>query len=680
MRPRIVTIVLFVLLALPSWAAADPADLLARYGHALKVVNQRHQVVSRLLDLVTEDQRSAFEQLRVSPSQARAIGKLLQGRDLSDWEQVRTDLSTELENILGPEQFDLVLELTPSPIQKERARAILEEASNTPEGAWARQCADELEAALSEEQRQELSFLLDLVKPSSASPVAPEPGAVKGRPERRLVRLQKNSLGEFFAEITPELDYGRHLPAHYRVVGGDANVLAAVAGLPVRLLGVYEGDVVRVAETKLLGPPPVLAVSGVDEVWRGRLPARVVSPGQVEVDLGRGRTLTASVGSELSGEFLLDGTFLVDEAGSSVVDYRTQPLPAAPAGGSARWLVQLSEPFLESIARQYLEDNDLAFGTVAVKDAGISLRDVSAGQARLFAVVSASQAGLPVFEGHIEVLVVPSLSQGKLALAPVPGSLALRSTFPLEASAPASWIAALERTMGAEYLSGMAVEVPSSKWFSEARFLTLSTPDRRTSLLAVASSQGSAVDPLRSRITAPAQFAVSLSEELINEVVQEELPGQLPILRDIPPDLELNQAVKLTKLEVTELELAFRDGLFRIDNCALALHWRWGLFGGVEPAARFSGTARVDGSGDPLDLKARLDVETLEFLSERIHEQTPEEQQELKDKMIKVIREHPVDLPAPSSFSLGSWAAVRLTSVASQASPSELVMEGRLEP
>ncbi|MEW6283007.1 MAG: hypothetical protein AB1758_30620, partial [Candidatus Eremiobacterota bacterium] len=726
-------------------------DLLLRYGSRLMAVEEKYAVVRRMLDVFTPEQIEALDKLRISPSQAEKLLRVLQdnwpegGLNEEGFKDLKKKVTTKFEDIMGSEQFDILLELSPSPQQWERLRNVLAQAASTPEGKLAWEASGELAASLTPDQKRTLDPFLNLAQPPKdpVQPLEEPPTTAPGKgpdPRRHFLFLRRTGLGDFYADITPGSDYSLHLPRTYRVEGGDPAILTAVSnesGIPTRLLGNWEGDVFRLARTSLVGPPPVMAMSGVYQISRGRLPARAVSvsPPVVELDAGRGQKITASLEFLTSreqkefeqvagGEFLVRGTLLVGSDKNTLVDLDFAPWQRPQAPVEASCLVQLTEEFFRHAASEYRLGHPDKFNfqgsggqagaplsqvSFQVTDVGVTLGGCQPGQLRLFGRASLAHTGLSVMEAEFEVVTSAEFVQQKLQLKPVPGTLELRVVHPVYAVAPPSWIKTLEQIMGSEYAQGTSFALPEkykdtvvksglleASQLDQLKLFTLPTDDRRTSLVTVAApsppapvanSAGQAaatpVDALQPRVESPAEFAVAFSDQAVTAALRRKVPEMLPIRKEVPADLQDQAGVKLTEFEVTELDLTYEQGLFRINNCVVNVYWSWGLFSGMEPGIRFKGTASLSGAGNPLKLSAHLQVADLEFLSPVILEQPPEEQQKNKEKLLKVLNERAMELPDPGHVEvpgLSERARLLPTAVKTTAAPPELLMQGRLEP
>lgn len=732
---------LFFLPLVPAPAGAQPAaevasasdlrrrDLLHRYGTRLKHAVQTHRTFERLCQVASDEQVAVFERLRISPKQARDLLKLVSENmpegplDDAGWKALRRKITPQAEDILGSEQFDTLLELMPSPQQRERIKVIFGQLGQTPEGKLALQAADELAAALSPEQAKWMDPILGLLK-QKAPPLkvdkkknGPRPKPPKLEYQRRLVHLRKDSLGDCYAEVDPEFDYALALPRTYRIAGVDPDVLSALSsseGLPARVLAHLKGDLLTVAKNSLLGPPSLLAVEAGRDSWHGRLPARKISdsPLALEVEMGRGKKLVTEVGPDERGalpslpgsEVWAEGNWVVNAGNGTLVDARFQPLQWPQEPSPAACLIQLSDEFLHRAAREYIvgHPDQLSGGKqvkVRVSDLGATLLDCAPGQVRVFGRMNLSHTGLEVAEVQFEMLVQPEFQKDRLRVRPLPGSLQIRTSFPLYAALPTSWLARAENILGQEYAQGVSLELPAEMrqkvvdsgileqaQLEQLKLYTWPSGDRRTGLLTLATPSNATVaaEVLRPRLNDPGEYNLVLSEAAINTALLKKIPPMLPIRRPIPEHLRNQDGVKLNEVEIPELELAFKDGLFEIRNCVVHVHWSYALFSGIEPAARLRGKAEVKAEGTPAKPKVHLNIEEVEFLSSRITGRSQSEQQKLKDRLIQALRDNPLEVAeVPSELEikqLSPRARLQITSIEARSQPSELVLQGRLAP
>lgn len=705
-------------------------DLLQRYSARLMEVNDKYGVFQKILDLANQDQIDALNSLRISPSQAMELVKLVQANlpsgPLDDvaMKNLQKTLQPQMEQLLGSDQFDLILQLFPSPQQKAQAEAIMAEASNTPEGQAAYQAAQDLSAALTPDQRSFLNPFLSLAKaptagtaPLAAVPAPPAPGS----PSRNLVNLRRCGAGDFFADVTPDMSYLTHLPRTYRVQGGDPNLMSAVAtssGTPVRLLSTINGDVIQIARVGLLGSPAMLAVSGGHPVWRGKLPARVTNanPPTVELDLGRGQKLTATLEMTSSEQqafaaagqsFTVEGTCELGTDKNVLYDVVFSPYTPPGQNVSSAALIQLSEEFFNHCASEYLNGHasELNYGgpsdllNFRVTEIGLTLSGVQGSQARVFGMGVLSHSGLDVLSAQFEMTGQISCNGTNITLAPVPGSLLFRVNYPFFAQAPASWGTRLEQIMGPEYLKGYSFALPddyqskltstglvTAEQLDGVKIVTLPTEDRRTALVAMAvpSTIGVQQNPLMSRIQFPGEGAVAVPEGTINDVIKNQLPGKMPLMIAVPEDMqEQSGGVKFKQIEIAELDCAFADGVLKINSCTLNVHWRYGIFAGVEPAVKFSGIATLVGTGDPTQIAGKLTIDQLTIISPRLLAMPQADQDNVKQEIMKATSEKTLPLPFTQKLAIPAFsnnAALVPTGAGGSTNPSELLLQGRLSP
>ncbi|MBN9420748.1 MAG: hypothetical protein J0I12_35210 [Candidatus Eremiobacteraeota bacterium] len=713
---------------------ANQQALLLRYGTRLTEAAQKYQLFNKLTALATPDQLDTIHKLRISPSQAMDLLKAFQDNmpkgtlDKDAMAALRRNITPKAEQILGADQFDLFIGLVPSPQQTEAARNILKSVAATPEGIAAKQASDDLSKSLSDDQRRFLQPFLDLMNDPGTPAKAPAPSKrpVKGSPaSRMLVYLKKTSLGDTYAEVYPESNFSEYLAHRYRLSGADPAVVSNLSnteGLPVRVLGTLKDDQLNLANNSLSGPPSLLAVSGDYTAWRGRMPAKVTSanPPTVTLNLGRGQAANATLDLQTDAErqgvaqhsngadFMLTGTALTGADGKiTLCDLEFADWRPATSQVAAAAVVQGSEDFLEHAANSFLNGHSDMFGGTSgnvrffVSDIGTTLMGCQPGQVRLYGRVACTHTGLDVLGANAEVVCSASMVKGRLQLTPVPGSMQIRVDYPLYGAMPASWTANLERIAGSQYSSGISLPVTDA--FSKQildngvlvqsqldglQMATQPTGDRRTALVSLAApvpagSTSAAVDILRNRVAAPGEFTLAVSEDTINNTIKLKLPPMLPIVRPIPEQYRKQGGASLNEVEIPELDVSFSKGQFVINNCVINVHWSFGPFSGVEPGARFKGTASVVGTGNPAKIGLRLHVDQLDFLSTRITGLAPNEQQELKDKLIKGMQEFTLELPPPPDIMvnlLSPQTRLVLTGAGGSADPSELLIHGRLDP
>jgi hypothetical protein len=707
---------------------------LLRYGTRLSEAAQKYQLFQKLTDLATPDQLDTIHKLRISPSKAMQLLKAVQENmpqgnlDKDAMAALRRKITPKAEQILGADQFDLLIGLVPSPQQTEQAKAILKSVAGTPEGIAALQASNDLSKSLSDDQRRLLGPFLDLMKDPGSPAKAPAPPKkpVKAPPgSRMLVFLKKTSLGDSYAEVYPDSNFSEFLAHRYRLDGADPSVVSNLSnadGLPVRVLGSVKDDQLSLSKNSLSGPPSLLAVPGGVTAWRGKMPARVVSssPPTVSLDLGRGQSVNATLDLQTDAErqglaqrsngadFLLTGTALTSADGKvSVCDMEFADWRPAAFQLAAAAVVQGSEDLLEHAANSFLNGHSDMFSggdgklRFFVSDIGTTLIGCQPGQIRLYGRLAATHTGLDVLGANAEVVCAASMSKGRLQLTPVPGSLVVRVDYPLYGAMPASWTSNLERIAGTEYSNGVSLAVTDafSKQILDSgvmaqsqldglQLATQPTGDRRNALVSLASpaaagSVAPPIDVLKNRVAAPGEFTLAVSEDTINNTIKQKLPPMLPIVRPVPKEYQNQGGVSLTEVDIPELDLAFSKGQFVINTCVINVHWSFGLFSGVEPGARFKGTASVSGTGNPTKIGLHLHIDQLDFLSTRITGMPPNEQQDLKDKLIKAMQEYTLELPPPPDIMvnmLSPQTRLVLTGASGTPDPSELLIHGRLDP
>ncbi len=707
---------------------------LLRYGTRLSEAALKYQLFDKLTALATPDQLDTIKKLRISPSQAMQLVKAVQESmpqgplNKDAMTALRRNLTPKAEQILGADQFDLFIGLVPSPQQTEQAKAILKSVAATPEGIAALQASNDLAKTLSDDQRRFLGPFLDLMKEPGTPAKAPPPPKkpLKAPPgSRMLVFLKKTSLGDSYAEVYPESNYSEFLAHRYRLDGADPAVVSNLSnaeGLPVRVLGTVKDDLLSLSRNNLSGPPSLLAVSGNVTAWRGKMPARVAaaSPPTVTLNLGRGQAVNATLDLQTDAErqgfaqhsngsdFLLTGTALTGADGKvTLCDLEFGEWRPSSSQVAASAILQGSEDFLEHAANSFLNGHPDMFsggdGKVRffVSDIGTTLIGCQPGQIKLYGRLAATHTGLDVLGANAEVVCAASMVKGRLQLTPVPGSLQVRVDYPLYGAMPVSWTRNLETIAGTQYSGGVSLPVTDafSKQIIQSgvvaqsqldalQLATQPTGDRRTGLvsLAVPAAAGSAapsVDILKNRVAAPGEFTLAVSEDTINTTLKQKIPPMLPIKRPIPDQYQKQGGVSLTEVEIPELDLAFSKGQFVINTCVVNVHWSLGPFSGVEPGARFKGTASVSGTGNPAKVGLNLHIDQLEFLSTRITGMPPNEQQDLKNKLIKAMQEYTLELPSPPDIMvqmLSPQTRLVLTGASGTPDPSELLIHGRLDP
>jgi hypothetical protein len=709
--------------------------LLLRLGQRVAKWNDSQKVLDQIRELATPDQLESLGRVRISLAQFRSLAQLFQenipsgGLTRENWPAVRKQITPKAEDILGSEQFDLVLELVPSPQQFDKLEALLKKTLKTPEGQAVRIASEELSATLSNEQQSALNpFLKALPKDESASstPTGPTANieAIQSKAESRLVLLRKDDLGEFYAEVTPEIDYTIFTPRRFQIDGADPALLGALgtsSGLPVRLKGQFGLNRVQLSQQSLLSPPALQATPGGRTTWRGSLLAKLVrvEPPRVEVQLGSRQVQLANLEIATKEQrqqmaniapgstFQVTGNFYEGAVPSdplTITDPLVETAQLTSKALDTAVLLQASEQFFENAVQAYLSRPD-ALGTqklVHFSNAGATLLGCQPGQVRLYGTLAAQSEGLDFLEITTEVVCKVELQASKLRLTPVPGTLKLGTHTPLEFSAPTEWSKRIEQILSKDYAQGYTFEVPndlresllkndilSAAQLDGSRLETLPSKDRRTSLASlVVPASPQAPFNLNPFNTVSQQAACALAGPTINQALLQRIPKMLPIRRDVPAHLRNQDGVSLNEIEITELSLGFENGEFLIKNCAVQVHWAYALFSGVEPAMRFSGKAKIElqpPTGDSTESKAvaRIKVESLQFLSPRILSGPPKEQQSQKEKLIQALQDNPLEVPAPTQWgltSLGPNSTLKLSGIEHHASPSMLILQMQLKP
>ena len=314
-----------------------------------------------------------------------------------------------------------------------------------------------------------------------------------------------------------------------------------------------------------------------------------------------------------------------------------------------------------------------------------------------------SHSGLDVASAQVELTGTVTFNGTSLTLAPVPGTLAARLNYPVFAQAPANWGTTLETIMGPEYAKGFAFALPAdyqdkltktglvtADQINGIKLETLPTEDRRTALASLSMPQaagvaGPATNVLQSRIQSPGECAVVVPEATINNAIKTKLPGMMPIMIDVPENMQEQQGgVKFKQIEIAELDVAYANGAFKINNCVLNVHWRYGIFAGVEPGMKFSGTATLASTTDnPPQVVGRLTIDQLTFLSPHVLAMSQQEQDDIKSKLLKAVADYNLPLASNQKFAipaLSDQASLVPAGAGGTSAPSELLLQGRLAP
>lgn len=730
---RRLILLLLLCLAAPVLAqdAPTPAQLerqralLQRFGTRLSAWNEQYQLLDKLRALTSADQEQALASIKITPAQRTAIFNAIRDSAASG---NKADLQKKLIDIIGVEMSDNLLLLIPSPQQIARADAIFKEAAASDLGKSVFAAATDLSASLTPAQHVWLDPLLQRIKqPDGTAPPAPVDATVRPKGpkpviERRLVMMRSNSLGDYYAEIRPDFDYTVHSSRTYRV-DGDPAVLAAVSnadGLPVRLAGTYGEDKITVPAGFSLGPLPVTPIVNVDSVWRGRLPATVVTtnPPVVTLDAGRGQTITAHLDFQNPNEakafnaagqqFLLGGTCMVKGGQSTMVDLDFAPYTPPSAPFNSRLLIQVSEDFLDHVASEFIAGHQ---GLISYKDSsglnsiqvtrvGATMQGCTGPQVKVFGRGGVTVGGLNVLEAEVEGITSVTFAKGNVNLTLVPGSPQARLIFPAFIPIPSSWIDNVTRILSIDTTQPISFAIPAQaqtqltnygvlepNGLDKCQLFSCSSGDRRTSFLTLAAPANTTAttDMLKSRLLAPGEFAVAVSDEAINAALKKTIPPMMPIKVPIPAQYQKQGGVTLEQLEFPALDVSYANGQFVINNCEIHVHWSYGLFSGVEPGCKFKGTATVAGTGNPFQLTLRLNVkdEDLQIISPRLLGGSAEELKSQKASLLKAMNDNnlPVTTIAPYPISaISPRAALQPTNVGNTSTPSEMQARGSLTP
>ena len=176
--------------------------------------------------------------------------------------------------------------------------------------------------------------------------------------------------------------------------------------------------------------------------------------------------------------------------------------------------------------------------------------------------------------------------------------------------------------------------------------------------------------------------------EAINRAFKTQIPRMLPLKQELPPSMRKGPSVlfltlELQSVEITQLELAYTSlgdqGVFSILNCVTAVNWKLGPISGVEPGAQAKGLARIHAEGRPLTLSANTEIQSLEFLSPHIRQQSLEEQQRLRQQIVGGLKNLKLQLPLSPRLPLpmlGPNVNMELTGV--ECLPREFILRGQL--
>ena len=512
-------------------------------------------------------------------------------------------------------------------------------------------------------------------------------------PERKLVFLRSQGMSSW-AESDPSFDYSCYLPRRYSLQGLEESLIKATAssgGLPTRLLGVYQGDKVRVARQSLRLEPPLLPLSlTVRNPWRGVVALRkggremAAVPGQWKACL-----------ADPVGEGLYQVTAWSERGQLHLQDLTLLgPIPApSPLQGPLRAVV--SEGFLDHTMQLYRQAHPQLFrfaepgGRAGFELASLGLTTIP-GHLRAYASVNGNIQGLgKLVEGEWEAPLELELQGGYARLKLAARGQSVRVIKPLFAEMPQSWADQLSTMSQRIFSTPLAVPVPgaylqpllNSGLVTQAeldalRIYPAGWGDRRSGCLLLTS--GTAVAPPEQvALAAPEGFALGLGSDALNRGIAQSL--RLPLRVDlpasgIPSPQVLIFKVKLKQMEIQQLNLRYDGGVFRFDPCVVAVAWEMGPLSGLEPGAR------VVGHGVPTlengRLLVRMKIEQLELLSPQVLQQSPEEQQRIRAQILDGLQKTPLPLPLPTRLKTDVHPQAQLQLTRVVAEPDSLWLAG----
>lgn len=518
--------------------------------------------------------------------------------------------------------------------------------------------------------------------------------------ERRLVRFRATPVG-VYAEADPSWDYTTYLPRRFQIFGVDPTVLLATAtsgGLPVRLLGRYQGDRVEVAAPALRLEPPVLPLAlSARNPWRGVVELRnggrelSVLPGAWQACQaaenpadGRYRVTAWSDGKTLQ---VADLTFLGPAPPPSQLD---GPLTAIVSEG----FIERSISLYRSAHRQQFAWKDPS-GTAGFELERLGLTTVN-GPLRCFATLN-GQLGMfgKVVEGEWEAPLSVSIDQGWVRLQLQAHGQQARLVRPFFAELPGDWSDALVGVVQSIFSNQLAaVPIPgayvrqlldtgliTAQEMDHLQVLPCGTGDRRSGCLLLQESGRPGGPPVELARVGSQGFALGISAPALNRCLATWFPAQLPIKADLPADRVPAPQVLIFKLRLRQMEVqrarvSYQNGQFVFEDAEVAVHWSLGPLSGVEPGARLSGTAT------PVTLPNKkvgfhVTVSRLEFLSPQILQQSAPEQERLRQQIVDGLQQMPVPLPVQPELITEVNPRTPLQLVQVHCEPDRLWLEGR---
>ncbi|MBS2035632.1 hypothetical protein JST97_11645 [bacterium] len=509
-------------------------------------------------------------------------------------------------------------------------------------------------------------------------------------PERKLVFLRSQGFSSW-AESSPAFDYSCYLPRRYSLRGLEENLIKAVAssgGLPTRLLGVYQGDLVQVAPQSLRLEPPLLPLSlNVRNPWRGVVAVRgrkemACVPGQWQPCLGA------------TGE---DGLYQVTawSEGGQVHLQDLTPLGPVPTAtvlqGPLRAVI--SEGFLDRSLQLYRQAHPQLFRVsdpVVCEIGSLGLTTIP-GHLRAYGSVNGQITGLgKLVEGEWEAPIQLDLKAGYARLKLSAQGQSMRLTKPVFAEMPQAWADQLSGLAQRIFSSSVTLPVPGAYLqpllesglvtppeLEQLRILPAGWGDRRSGCLMLTSGSGTG-PPEQMALAAPDGFALGLGADALNRGIAQSI--RLPVrvnlpAEGIPSPRVLIFKVSLKQVEIQQLSLRYQAGAFRFDPCVVAVAWEMGPLSGLEPGARVVGTALPVLENGRLLL--RMNIEQLEFLSPQLMQQSPPEQQRIRQQILDGLQKTPLPLALPTRLSTEVHPQAQLQITAVDARADALWLAGR---
>ena len=386
---------------------------------------------------------------------------------------------------------------------------------------------------------------------------------------------------------------------------------------------------------------------------------------------------------------------------SVAADIKVLDPPLKPThAGAMRFYAQISEGFFSQAAEMYRRHNLEKFSwqnAFTVEEVGATLQNSPPGAVRFFGTLRGNLPGVGTLaEGQWESVARLGFSAaGNLHLSFIPSALSARITKPIYLELPVSWMAGLLHVLTQGLSSGVTLPVPSAytkellatgalepAHIKGFKAWTFQTGDRRSNFLVIGvplQGPDKGPDLAERRLRDDKDFLMALSAPALDAAFRHQIAPLLPMrvpVKAAGPSVGFLKLI-IDDVEIDQLELAYK-GAISLENCTTRIHWSLGPLSGEEPGAVVKGWVRVQLAGDPPQLVGRVEPQYLEFLSPRIREQSPEDQQILREQLVATLGNLFVPLPVPTKLELpqlGS-AVLQLTDV--RAVPDALQLHGRL--